>query len=141
MLRFQFFAFPVDLEKYPNYKDVVDHPMDLSTIKIKMDAGRYTSYEALLQVGRWLFGLLLKCFLGVSLGGFLGGWWQGDGHRVEELSGHCATLLLRSPWKARRQRLGCSSGQAGAGGAWTLCTLLGAFTVLDLERWRSAVLG
>lgn len=41
---------PVDLEKYPNYKEVISEPMDMSTIKLRLDAGRYTSYEGLLAV-------------------------------------------------------------------------------------------
>jgi Bromodomain len=40
------FNTPVDTEKYPNYKDVVDTPMDFGTIRSNIDAGGYGGLDA-----------------------------------------------------------------------------------------------
>lgn len=41
------FMEPVDLKEVPDYTDVVKHPMDLSTIKYKIDNFQYSSVEDL----------------------------------------------------------------------------------------------
>lgn len=76
--RFQFFAYPVDLEKYPKYREVCPSPMDLSTIKARLDAGSYRTYEGLLTVSEAARVACFACFLrsivraGVLGGGHLG---------------------------------------------------------------------
>ena len=36
-----FFAEPVSEEEYPNYKTKIDAPMDLSTLQLHVDKGKY----------------------------------------------------------------------------------------------------
>lgn len=39
----RFFRFPVDLERYKDYNQVIDVPMDLSTIREELSAGGYST--------------------------------------------------------------------------------------------------
>ncbi|CAM0952879.1 unnamed protein product [Alopecurus aequalis] len=39
------FSEPVDEEELPDYRDIVDHPMDFSTVRKKLDKGQYANLE------------------------------------------------------------------------------------------------
>lgn len=41
----EIFTEPVDLEEVPDYLTIVTHPMDLSTMRIKLDSGKYRSLD------------------------------------------------------------------------------------------------
>ena len=47
--RFKEFTRPVDLEEVPDYLDVVDNPMDMSTIMCKIDSHEYQTVRDMLQ--------------------------------------------------------------------------------------------
>ena len=54
--RFSVFCKPVDPEAVPDYYDVIKYPMDLETIRMKIDEGCYTTYAAFLcDIERILF--------------------------------------------------------------------------------------
>ncbi|CAL1355327.1 unnamed protein product [Linum trigynum] len=39
------FSDPVDTEELPDYLDIIDHPMDFSTVRKKLDGGEYSNLE------------------------------------------------------------------------------------------------
>ncbi|CAL1383670.1 unnamed protein product [Linum trigynum] len=39
------FSDPVDTEELPDYLDIIDHPMDFSTVRTKLDGGEYSNLE------------------------------------------------------------------------------------------------
>ena len=47
--RFSVFCKPVDPEAVPDYYDIIKYPMDLETIRMKIDEGCYTTYFAFLR--------------------------------------------------------------------------------------------
>ena len=47
--RFSMFCKPVDPEAVPDYYDVIKYPMDLETIRMKIDEGCYATYQAFLS--------------------------------------------------------------------------------------------
>jgi hypothetical protein len=41
----EIFMEPVDTTEVPNYRDVVTIPMDLGTMRLKLDSGLYSAFE------------------------------------------------------------------------------------------------
>lgn len=66
--RFAVFARPVQLDEAPDYYDVIKHPMDLGTIRDRIDADRYRNVDDFMKVCYILSAIVLSvhfvnCFI------------------------------------------------------------------------------